>query len=277
MSAEGTRTILDEVQASLALRYGAAFDTLRVERLVIGIHFVGVKLSNGEGGVAYMPPDLIQRDSNRILKKQHFRVKGALASLISAGDLEHPFAPVIRLATLNALSAPFIQRQDYLSTPSEDITTFRFLFENRRVCLVGAIIPILKRIRPWVSQITIIDRKKETEVEADGIRFVPTEGTQAALGDCDTVVITGAAVANGSISELLTMIPEKTFVALAGPSAGFIPDPLFERGVSLVGTSVVSDIDQALDILSEGGGAYQLFGRGVHKINLINPAAIEFR
>ena len=226
---------------------------------------------------AEQPPDLIHQDSNRILKKQAFQVRGTQASLISKGDFQHPFASVIRLATLNALSAPFIQQQDYLSTPSEDITAFRFLFEQRRVCLVGAIIPILKRILPWVAQITIIDHKKETEVEADGIRFVPKAGTQAALGDCDTVVITGAAVANGSITELLAMVPKGTFVALAGPSAGFIPEPLFRRGVSLVGTSVVSDIDQALEILAEGGGAYQLFGHGVHKINLINPAAIEFK
>jgi len=38
----------------------------------------------------------------------------------------------------------------------------------------------------------------------------------------------------------------------------------------MVGTSIVTDIDEALEILSEGGGAYQLFGTCAQKINLLN-------
>lgn len=60
-----------------------------------------------------------------------------------------------------------------------------------------------------------------------------------------------------------------------GPTAGFIPDPLFRRNVALVGTAMVTDIDAALDIIAEGGGAYPLFGRCVKKINILNRKRIE--
>jgi len=83
-------------------------------------------------------------------------------------------------------------------------------------------------------------------------------------------VFAGAAVANGSIESLIRMVPEHAAIAVVGPTAGFVPEPLFRRKVAMVGTSVVKNIDPALDILVEGGGAYQLFGTCMRKINIFN-------
>lgn len=268
--AAGSGVLLDETHGVLKSLYGADGESLAIVRLVVGIHFVGVKLSNGSGGVAYLPPEMINQGSTRILKSNLTRVKGLNALDVASGALGHPLAHVIRLATLNALSAPFLLGHRYLVDETGNLTDYSALFEGRRVSIVGAIIPLLKKIRHLPSRIDVIDRKQATEAEAEGLCFLPPEEVAGSLGACETAIFTGAAVANGSILELLSMVPKEAAVLVVGPSAGLIPDALFSRGVALVGTSVVSDIDEALEILSEGGGGYQLFGTCVHKINLLN-------
>jgi uncharacterized protein (DUF4213/DUF364 family) len=268
-----SRIILDE--AALALRglYGNKLDGMAIERLVVGVFFVGVKLSNGCGGVAYTPPEVVRSAGNRILKGSTPLIRGMRASRAMAGDIPGPFAGVIRLAVLNALSVPFFEGGRYCVDTSGDLSGIPSLFRNRRICMVGAIIPLLKKLKDLgPAEVTIIDRKKETREEAEagyGI-FVPPERTAETLARCETAVFTGAAIANGSIEELISLVPGDAAMAVVGPTAGFVPEPLFRRNAAMVGTVVVTDIDQALEVLCEGGGGYRLFGTCMRKINLLN-------
>lgn len=270
-----SRVILDEAEHTLRERYGAGLDGLVVERLVVGVFFVGVKLSNGCGGVAYTPPDVVRNAGNRILKgngKTPF-IRGMGVTQVMAGDVPGPFAGVIRLATLNALSVPFLEDGRYRVDESGDLSGVQSLFRNRRICMVGAIIPLLKKLKHvGTAGVSIIDRKQDTRAEAEeGYgTFISPERTAEILSRCETAVFTGAAIANNSIRELLGQVPRDAAIAVAGPTAGFVPEPLFRRGVAMVGTVVVSDSDRALDILAEGGGGYRLFKECVRKINLLN-------
>jgi uncharacterized protein (DUF4213/DUF364 family) len=267
--------ILDEAAQCLARLYGRQLSSLSVERLIVGVFFTGVKLSNGCAGAAYTSPEMIQRASTRILKGQMPKYHGMMAAQVLSGDLPGPFADVIRLATLNALFVPFLQSARYAITSGDDLSGFSQLFQGKRICMVGAIIPLLKRLsKLGAAEIVIVDKKKETQAEAGLGHFVPVEETASALSRCQMAVFTGASIANGSIETLLGYVPEYAAVAVVGPTAGFIPEPLFLRKVALVGTVVVTDGDQAMEILSEGGGAYQLFGSCVRKINLTNRARV---
>ena len=190
-----------------------------------------------------------------------------------AGDIPGPFAGVIRLATLNALSVPFFEDGRYTIDASGDLSGIPSLFRKRRVCMVGAIIPLLKRLKELCpAEVSIIDRKKETQEEAEAGygTFVTPERTAETLARCETAVFTGAAIANGSMEELISFVPADAAIAIVGPTAGFVPEPLFRRNAAMVGTVVVTDIDRALDVLGEGGGGYRLFGTCMRKINLLN-------
>jgi len=267
--------ILQEAAECLTGLYGTQLTSLSVEKLVVGVFFTGVKLSNGCGGVAYTPPDMIQRASTRILKGQMPKYHGMRVDQMLSDDLLGPFADVIRLATLNALSVPFFNADRYSITSGDDLSSFSQIFAGKRICMVGAIIPLIKRLNKLgVAEIAIIDKKTETQAEAGLGHFVPIGETENALSHCQTAVFTGASIANGSIETLLGYVPNSAVVVVVGPTAGFIPEPLFRRKVAMVGTVIVTDSDQAIEILSEGGGAYQLFGTCVRKINLINRARI---
>ncbi len=270
--------ILAEATAVLQAAYGRTLETLTVERLVVGVFFVGIKLSNGSGGVAYTPPEAVKNAGRRILRGGSPTVRGMQVRTVLLGDFLHPFSGVIRLATLNALSAPLFASDRYCLDGGDDLSTMDLLFRGRRVCMVGAIIPLLKRLKHLQpAEVRIIDRKKETEEEAEAGygTFVAPEETARALNECETAIFTGATVANGSIRDLLALTPAKAAVAVVGPSAGFVPDPLFARKVALVGTSMITDIDRALDLLAEGGGGYRLFDGCVRKINLLNLPLLQ--
>lgn len=267
----GSVEILHEAADLLRDLYENNLDSIRVTRLVVGVFFTGIQLSNGCGGVAYTPPETIQRASTRILKERLPVVRGMQVSEIIDGHLPGPFANVIRLATLNALSVPFFEPGRYVIGDGSDLTDFPQLFAGKRVCMVGAIIPLLKRLGELgVEDIAIVNKKKETQAEANLGRFVPVEKTAEALACCETAIFTGATIANGTLEYLLSCVPANAAIAVVGPTAGFVPEPLFRRRVTLVGTVVVTDGNKALDILSEGGGGYQLFGSCVRKINLMH-------
>ena len=265
--------ILDEAETLLRRLHAAALNDLVIEQLVIGVFFVGIKLSNGQGGVAYTPPEVVQNAGRRILKGGSPTVRGMKVETVLGGDLDHPFAGIIRLATMNALSASLFETGRYCLEGGDDLSAMETIFRGRRICMVGAIIPLLKRLRDLhPADVTIIDHKKETKVEAAagyGI-FVPPEQTAEALAGCDTAVFTGATIANGSIQKLIDLVPEDAAIAVVGPTAGFVPEPLFRRNVALVGTAMVTDSDRALELLAEGGGGYRLFAGCMRKINLLN-------
>ena len=76
------------------------------------------------------------------------------------------------------------------------------------------------------------------------------------------------------LTELTPSASHSGRILLDGEDIDEIVDTELRRRVAMVGTVVVTDGDQAMEILSEGGGAYQLFGSCVRKINLINRARL---
>ncbi|MFH0784705.1 MAG: DUF4213 domain-containing protein [Pseudomonadota bacterium] len=122
--------ILDDAEAVLRRLHGRNLDALTIERLVAGVFFVGVKLSNGYGGVAYTPPDVIRAAGRCILKGGSSTVRGMGVDKVMAGSLANPFAGVIRLATLNALSASLFADGRY-TLDSGDLSVMGKLFKGR--------------------------------------------------------------------------------------------------------------------------------------------------
>jgi uncharacterized protein len=268
----GSAHILDEAAAILTALHGKNLDSLRIERLVIGVFCSGIKLSNGCGGIAYTPPEIVQRAGIRILKGDKPLIRGMLVRELLAGGSPSPFSEIIRLAALNALSVPFLGDSYYAIGTGEDVTDYTRFFVNKKICMVGAIIPTMKRLKEiGIKNITIIDRKEATQAEADFGHFIPVEQTAEALAHCETALFTGASIANGTIEDLIRSTSKDSSIFVVGPTAGFVPDPLFRRNVTMVGTVAVTDSDLALDYLAEGEGTYQLFKKCLRKIILINP------
>lgn len=266
----------DEAAAALLRHCGRQVEDVRIDRLVVGVFATGVGLSNGLGGVAYTPPELVATASRRILRGTHPVIRGQSALDVVMGLSVGAFTPVIRLATLNALSVPVLEERAL--DVDDELSVLRPLVSGRRVCMVGAMVPLIKRLGEFgLAELLVADRKADTLAEATGCACTPValDRLDETLASCQTAIFTGATVANGSLPELLAAVSSEAAVAVMGPTAGFVPDPLFDRGVALIATTIVTDADAALDILAEGGGLYPLFGHCLRKVNLVNPGRMR--
>jgi uncharacterized protein (DUF4213/DUF364 family) len=264
--------VLDETIQLLRDLHGQGLDELRIERIVIGIFFTGVKLSDGSAGVVYTPTAEIHTRDNRdmaIDRPAPRTLKG-----ISVRDvLERNDASVmdrtVRLVVANALSAPFLTADRYAVWYDSDVLDHIDLHGIVKVGMVGAIRPFLQRFREMPDiDVKVIEQKKES-LKVDELKYyVPAEEAANVLPTCDVVVITGAAVANDTVDELLGWTKPGAQVIVTGPTASILPDALFRRNVSVVSGIAVTDADLALDMLAEGVIAYYLFKKCVTKINI---------
>ncbi|MBT7353710.1 MAG: hypothetical protein HN810_06300, partial [Acidiferrobacteraceae bacterium] len=74
----------------------------------------------------------------------------------------------------------------------------------------------------------------------------------ARLVDCDQVLVTGSTLMNDTLDEVLACCNPAAHIALIGPTASCLPDPLFERGVDVVGSTTVIDLPGLLTRLEAG-------------------------
>ena len=70
--------------------------------------------------------------------------------------------------------------------------------------------------------------------------------------------ITGATLVNHTLEGLLDAAQPGIEIAVMGPTASVLPEPLFNRGVRIFGGVWVKKPDDLLNILSAGGSAYHL-------------------
>ncbi len=119
--------------------------------------------------------------------------------------------------------------------------------------MVGHIKPFTPVFRARAKALYILERSPRRE---EGV--LPDTACERLVPEADVVVITGSALANGTLDRLLELAMDAGTVAIVGPTASCLPDPLFDRGVDYVGGIRIRDADRAMQILSEGGGTPQL-------------------
>ena len=76
--------------------------------------------------------------------------------------------------------------------------------------------------------------------------------------DCDRVLITGSTLINHTLDEVIENCSRDAQTALIGPTASCLPDPLFERGIDVIGSTTVTDSKLLAQLLETGepwGGA----------------------
>ncbi len=266
--------VLDETLEILKTLYGKELDITRIEKIVFGIFFTGVKLSDGSGGVAYTPtadmhsatccPTMAAERPAPVL------LKGMTVSNALSQARESALGNVVQLVIMNALSSRFVTSDRYHIVYDTDSIDLIDLKRAGRIGMVGAFIPFLKVLKsiPGIN-LTVVEQKKET-LKADEMCFyVPAEQAKQVLPCCDTVIITGASIANNTIEDLLSLTRPGANVLVTGPTASILPDALFARNATMVSGVKVTDPDLTIDLLSEGVGAYHLFNRCVRKINIL--------
>lgn len=165
---------------------------------------------------------------------------------------DDPLDRAIGFGVLNAVSQHLLRSSGVTLDQATDPVGHLDLATASHVGMVGFFPPLVKRLAAANARLTIIEKDQELLSRTGPFDIT---SAPAALSACDRVLITGSTLINNTLDEVLEHCASRAQIALIGPTASCLPDPLFERGISVIGSVTVCD-SALLHRLLEAGEAW---------------------
>ena len=268
--------LLEETATKVKDILGDKINDLSIERAVFGLFFSGVKLSDGQGGLCFtpvkeMPQAVCCPSSARAMPLSGRLTKRSIEETLADLNSNNILRKTLAIATLNALSASCwnageAKRGGYaLELDKNTFDEIEIPVEGKTV-VVGALVPILKRLIKSNANFTVLEMDKRTLKGAELDHYAPPKDAHLYIPDADLVVITGVTVLNDTLPDLLQLVKPGAQVVVTGPTASMLPDVFFTHGVTMMGGVLVTKPDEVLDCISEGGSGYHFFGKSAERL-----------
>jgi len=229
-------------------------DTLSIKRIKKGFRFTGTMLEDGSCGFCFSVFNQDPLSSCEYLNTQKAIEKLDIIKILQfATNSEMNLERIIGISTLNAISQYILKHapEDYEIRFNTDPITHMTIHQSDKVVMIGNIGTFLLQLQKITKSVVIID-DRSGDLESSYLRS--PENMKSDLQDADVVLITGSSLVNNTLENLLKTIVNAREIAIVGPSAGFVPDPLFARGVTMVCGMQVLDPNKVLNIIAKGGG-----------------------
>jgi len=272
-------SILEETLGEIREILGSDLDSITVERVVIGIFFTGVKLSDGSGGLCFTPikeiPEAVCCPSSARAMPYPGRFTGrSAAEFLRDLPRAPPLKKAVGIAILNALSEScWKRRPDYVRETGRDILDTVPLPGDGYVAVVGALVPVIRRLKARGKPFGILELDPRT-LKPDELPYaVPRDEVDAAVQRADMLVITGTTLINNTLEPLLALARPGASIVVVGPTASMLPGAFFRRGVTILGGDIVTRPDEVLDTIAEGGSGYHFFGKSAEKTTVCRSDA----
>ena len=165
----------------------------------------------------------------------------------AGGDAE--IRRTLGFAAANALSRTVMERMGFAPPRAIDSIGGIDPQAGDHVGMVGLFTPLLKQVTAAGAQLTVIELNPDYAGHYDGYRVTLDA---PALEDCNKVLSTSTILLNHTVDDMLAHCRRARRIVLIGPSAGCLPDPLFARGVTVVGGSWITDRAGFIDALRRG-------------------------
>lgn len=208
--------------------------------------FCALELEDGSLGLAYV----LLGDTLATLQAARPDVAGAdplmLARRVADVDALHR---TIAFAALNALTRCLFDRSGFAPPRSIDSLGGIVPAPGETIGMVGHFAPLLRRIVDRGAKLRIVELREDL-VRDDGTVRVTTDPRE--LHGLQQVLATGTLMLNDSLDGMLAHCRGARHVSLIGPSVGAPPDPLFARGITLLGGTWVREPRGFVDALVRG-------------------------
>src|SRR5262249_4420879 len=105
--------------------------------------------------------------------------------------------------------------------------------------MIGYFKRLIPRVIATGAQLTIIELRADLAGDHDGFRVTldPAE-----LATCNKVLSTSTLLLNDTLDRMLAACSPARQLAMVGPGASCLPDPLFERGVTVLGGTWITHV-----------------------------------
>jgi uncharacterized protein (DUF4213/DUF364 family) len=155
------------------------------------------------------------------------------------------------MAAVNAISQSVFRRAGFTPPPAGDSMGSLALTGDDHLGMVGYFPSLVERLQQSRIRTTVIERKTRFSGDNDVITVSLDIDD---LQQCNKVLCTASALLNDSIDQVLEHTVKAKTVVVVGPTAGFLPDPLFRRGVTAVGGTRLLDAQAAIQALQQDRG-----------------------
>ena len=269
--------ILEETISEIKEIMGQELDSIYVERVVFGLFFTGVKLSNGEGVLSYTPlkalSGVVCCPSQAAAMPNSDKLQGKKVSyFLERMKNDTALNKTLGIATINALASTCYKKGllDYKVDINKDPFDNLDIKGNSKTVVVGALVPYFKYLIRENKEFTILELDKTTLKGEELNHFVqsPSKEADEKVKEADYLVVTGTTLINDTIDHLLSLANNDCEIVVVGPTVSMMPQAMFNRGVNHVGGVLVTDIDKLLDVIAEAGSGYHFFGKYAEKISI---------
>jgi len=216
--------------------------------------FCALELDDGALGISYvlLGDTLAQLASGQAAQQlaglDALTLARAFAAPPGAGA-EAGIQRTLGFAAANALSRTVMERMGFAPPRAGDSIGGIDPQPGDHLGMVGLFSPLLKQVTAAGARLTVVELNREYVGHYDAYRVTLDA---AALEDCNKVLSTSTILLNHTVDDILAHCRRADRIVLIGPSAGCLPDPLFMRGVTVVGGSWITDRQGFIDALRRG-------------------------
>ncbi len=266
--------ILQETFHLLQTKYSEYIENTTIENVQIGIFLTAVKLSNGYCGVASIDLDTTVNCCHK--QKHDFgsftpgNINGQKVWDLFNRSESSKILDSVKLAVLNAVSTEIIAKSNIKIIEDKDPFDLLDLSGQKKICIVGAFHSYIKKISKTPHKLFVLELNENALDEDEKQYYVPAAKASDVLPVSDIIIITGLTLLNNTLDNLLVHILANKQVIIVGPTAGLIPDMLFKRNITIIGSTKITNPEKMFTIVSEGGAGFHLFQYCAKKICLLN-------
>ena len=217
--------------------------------------FCALELDDGALGLSYvllggiLPRLAASDDPHTIVGMDALQLAREFVAPTAGAGGDAEIRRTLGFAAANALSRTVMERMGFAPPRAIDSIGGIDPQAGDHVGMVGLFTPLLKQVTAAGAQLTVIELNPDYAGHYDGYRVTLDA---AALEDCNKVLSTSTILLNHTVDDMLAHCRKAQRIVLIGPSAGCLPEPLFARGVTVVGGSWITDRAGFIDALCRG-------------------------
>ena len=245
----------------------------------IGVFYTGVVLSSGHAGMSYTP---VQEIPEAVCcPRSHAKMPAAgellnkqITELMDYALDDNVLKAAVGMATINALSDVLLSDNACRYKPSAYGNALELvdITGNDTVAMVGAFTPFIKKISEITEKLFVIEKNPRVIGKDDTFKIESADRLEEIIPQANILIITGVTLINHTLGPILDLAEKATEIVVVGPTASVYPEPLFKRGVTVMGGVRITDAAKMIHLIGEAGSGYDFFDNCADKIIMRNEA-----